>query len=137
MGTAACGLTMSESPDWMHDPLVPVMCHAHVHLACPPSVAIHHLPFLNEDSFVVCGRYLVRFPCSLTFYQFRFTPIYTKKNTPTNSPPTLTGAGEQFPPARATFRSGLASESQWLQPLLVLTVRWWPGTNKCGWGITN
>ena len=42
---------------------------------------------------------------------------------------------ERFPPARATFRSVLASESHWLQALLVLTVRWWPGTNKCGWGI--
>ena len=41
---------------------------------------------------------------------------------------------ERFPPARATFRSVLASESHWLQPLLVLTVRWWSGTSKCGWG---
>ena len=39
---------------------------------------------------------------------------------------------ERFPPARATFRSVLASESQWLQPLLVLTVRWWPGTVSVG-----
>ena len=43
---------------------------------------------------------------------------------------------EQFPPSRATFRSVLANESQWLQPLLVLTVRWWPDTSKCGRAIT-
>ena len=29
---------------------------------------------------------------------------------------------EQFLPARATFRSVLASESHWLQPMLVLTI---------------
>ena len=43
---------------------------------------------------------------------------------------------ERFPKARATFRSVLASESHWLQPLLVLTVRWWPNTSKCGWGMS-
>ena len=42
---------------------------------------------------------------------------------------------ERFPPARVTFRSVLANESHWLQPLLVLTVRWWPDTNKCGRAI--
>ena len=42
---------------------------------------------------------------------------------------------KRFPPTRATFRSVLASESHWLQPLLVLTVRWWPNTSKCGCGI--
>ena len=39
---------------------------------------------------------------------------------------------ERFPPARATFRSVLASESHWLQPLLVLTVRWWPAPISVG-----
>ena len=43
---------------------------------------------------------------------------------------------ERFPLARATFRSVLASESHWLQPLLVLTIHWWPGTSKCGWAIS-
>ena len=33
---------------------------------------------------------------------------------------------ERFLPAMATFRSGLASKSHWLQPVLVLPVRWWP-----------
>jgi hypothetical protein len=33
---------------------------------------------------------------------------------------------EQFLPAEATFRVGLASDSQWLQPMLVLAVHWWP-----------
>ena len=42
---------------------------------------------------------------------------------------------ERFPPARATFRSVLASESHCLQPLLVLTVRWWASTSVCGWAI--
>ena len=44
---------------------------------------------------------------------------------------------ERFPPARATFRSVLANKSQQLQPLLVLTVRWWPGTSKYGWAIRD
>ena len=39
---------------------------------------------------------------------------------------------ERFPPARVIFRSALTSESHWLQPLLVLNVRWWPGTSQCG-----
>ena len=43
---------------------------------------------------------------------------------------------EQFPLARATFRSVLASESHGLQPLLVLIVRWWPDTSKCGRAIS-
>ena len=42
-----------------------------------------------------------------------------------------------FPPARATFRSVLSNERQWLQPLLVLTVRWWPDTSKCGRAINQ
>ena len=33
---------------------------------------------------------------------------------------------EQFPPAGTTFRVDLASESHWLQPVLVFTVHWWP-----------
>ena len=32
---------------------------------------------------------------------------------------------ERFLPARATFKSVLASKSHWLQPVLVLTIRWW------------
>ena len=39
---------------------------------------------------------------------------------------------ERFLPARATIRSVLASESHWLQPLLVLTVRWWPAPVSVG-----
>jgi len=33
---------------------------------------------------------------------------------------------ERFLPARGTFRAILASESHWLQPVLVFSVRWWP-----------
>ena len=33
---------------------------------------------------------------------------------------------EQLLPARDTFRAILDSESHWLQPVLVLSVRWWP-----------
>ena len=33
---------------------------------------------------------------------------------------------ERFLPAGATFIFGLANENQWLQPVLVLTVHWWP-----------
>ena len=39
---------------------------------------------------------------------------------------------ERFPLTRAVFRSALASESHWLQPLLVFTVHWWPDTSLCG-----
>ena len=35
---------------------------------------------------------------------------------------------ERFLPAGDTFRVILASESHWLQPMLVLSVHWWPGT---------
>ena len=50
------------------------------------------------------------------------------------SPPTFTGAGyhQTIPTGKGHFRSVLASESHWLQPLLVLIVRWWSGTSKCG-----
>ena len=34
--------------------------------------------------------------------------------------------------ARATFRSVLASERNWLQAVLVLTVRWWPAPISVG-----
>ena len=51
------------------------------------------------------------------------------KQIPTYSPPTLAGAGYQ--------RTIPTSKGHWLQPLLVVTVRWWPGTNKCGWGISH
>ena len=38
-----------------------------------------------------------------------------------------------FLPAGATFRDGLASESHWLQPMLVRTVHWWPAlVSVCG-----
>ena len=48
-------------------------------------------------------------------------------NLSTYSTPTHIGAGnhEQFLPAGATFSPGSASESHWLQPVLVLTVHWW------------
>ena len=35
-------------------------------------------------------------------------------------------------PAGATFRASSASESHWLQPVLVLTVRWWPAPVSVG-----
>ena len=44
---------------------------------------------------------------------------------------------ERFLQARATFRSYLASESHWLQPLLVLADCWWPDTSKCGWASSG
>jgi len=33
---------------------------------------------------------------------------------------------EQFLPTWDTFRAILANESHWLQPMLVLSVHWWP-----------
>ena len=36
------------------------------------------------------------------------------------------GTNEQFLQAGATFSLGLASESHWLQPVMILTVQWWP-----------
>jgi hypothetical protein len=33
---------------------------------------------------------------------------------------------EQFLPAGGTFRAILTRESHWLQPMLVLSVHWWP-----------
>ena len=33
---------------------------------------------------------------------------------------------ERFLPTWGTFRTILASESHWLQPVLVLSVHWWP-----------
>jgi hypothetical protein len=38
----------------------------------------------------------------------------------------VANTNERFLPASDTFRVILASESHWLQPLLVLFVRWWP-----------
>ena len=32
---------------------------------------------------------------------------------------------ERFLPTRATFRSVLANDNHWLQPMLELIVRWW------------
>ena len=39
---------------------------------------------------------------------------------------------ERFLPARATFRSVLASDNHWLQPVLVLTIHWWPAPISVG-----
>ena len=39
---------------------------------------------------------------------------------------------ERFLPAGGTFRAILASESHWLQPVLVLSVHWWPGPAGVG-----
>ena len=36
------------------------------------------------------------------------------------------GTNERFLPTRVTFRASSASESHWLQPVLVLVVHWWP-----------
>ena len=41
---------------------------------------------------------------------------------------------EWFLPTRATFRVGLASESHWLQPMLVLIVHLLAHTSKYGVG---
>jgi hypothetical protein len=44
------------------------------------------------------------------------------------SPPThllVRATNEWFLPAWSTFRHGLASESHWLKPMLILTVHWW------------
>ena len=30
-----------------------------------------------------------------------------------------------------------ASESQWLQPMLVLIILWWPNSSKCGWVVSE
>ena len=66
-------------------------------------------------------------------------PLVTEQEGPFIARPHLLvrATTERFPPARATFRSVLASESHWLQPLLVLTVRWWPDTTKCGLAISH
>ena len=37
-----------------------------------------------------------------------------------------------FNVARGTFRAILASETHWLQPMLVLSVRWWPAPTGVG-----
>ena len=42
------------------------------------------------------------------------------------------GTNEWFLPTGATFRVGLASESHWLQPVLVHTVHWWPAPVSVG-----
>jgi len=39
---------------------------------------------------------------------------------------------ERFPPAGGTFRAILASESHWLQPVLVLSIHWWPAPAGVG-----
>jgi hypothetical protein len=39
---------------------------------------------------------------------------------------------EQFLPAWGTFRATLASESHWVQPVLVLSVHWWPTPTYVG-----
>jgi hypothetical protein len=38
----------------------------------------------------------------------------------------MRATSEWFLPAWSTFKHDLASESHWLQPMLVLTVHWWP-----------
>ena len=39
---------------------------------------------------------------------------------------------ERFLPAGGTFRAILANESHWLQPVLVLSVHWWPAPTGVG-----
>ena len=46
--------------------------------------------------------------------------------------PMVRATSELFLPTRATFRSNLASESYWLQPVLVITVRWWSAPVSVG-----
>ena len=38
----------------------------------------------------------------------------------------MRSTSERFLPLGATFRVDLASENHWLQPVMVLTVHWWP-----------
>ena len=42
---------------------------------------------------------------------------------------------ERFILAGGTFRAILANESHWLQPMLVLSVHWWPAPAGVGEGI--
>jgi hypothetical protein len=44
---------------------------------------------------------------------------------------------ERFLPAGGTFRVILASESHWLQPVLVLSVHWWPALASVGRVLYN
>ena len=45
----------------------------------------------------------------------------------------MRATNERFLPARAIFKLGLASESHWLQPVLVLTaVQWRPAPVSVG-----
>jgi hypothetical protein len=46
-------------------------------------------------------------------------------------------ASERFPPAGGTFRAILASESHWLQPMLVLSVYWWLAPVGVGRVVAN
>ena len=39
---------------------------------------------------------------------------------------------ERFLPTWGTFRAILASESHWLQPILVLSIHWWPTPTGVG-----
>ena len=43
-----------------------------------------------------------------------------------SSKQSLLATSERFLPAEATVKIHLANENHWLQPMLVLTVRWWP-----------
>ena len=49
----------------------------------------------------------------------------------------MQASSDWFLPARTTFRSVLARESHRLQPLLVLTVRWWPTLVSVGGLLLN
>ena len=49
----------------------------------------------------------------------------------------MRATGEQFLPAGVTSRVDLASESRWLEPMLVLTVHSWPAPVTVGGLLVN
>ena len=59
------------------------------------------------------------------FYRTKFRLIH--------SPHLMVRAtSERFLPTGGTFRAILANESHWLQPMLVLSVHWWPAPTCVG-----
>jgi hypothetical protein len=44
----------------------------------------------------------------------------------------MRATNERFLPVGGSFRVGLASESHWLRPMLVLTIQWWATPTSVG-----
>ena len=67
------------------------------------------------------------------------TPLFNKLSCLLISFPHLLvlATSEQFLSAGGTLRAILASESHWLQLMLVLSVQRWPNTNMCGEGVNG